>query len=341
MSEAAAAVEKELALPSVQLEAEKVPPLFVKPTVPVGALAEPGVASVTVAVQLVALPTGTEAGMQLTPVVVACVSAVTTVVPELIACVVSPLYEAVIVWMATAFGVKLTAQLVETAPVVGLVLALPSVQLEAEKVPPLFVKPTVPVGALAEPGVASVTVAVQLVALPTGTEDRKSTRLNSSHLVSADAAVCLEIIACVVSPLYEAVIVWMATAFGVKLTAQLVETAPVVFFLMIRRPPRSTLFPYTTLFRSPTVPVGALAEPGVASVTVAVQLVALPTGTEAGTQVTPAVAACVSTATTVGPELIACVVSPLYEAVIVWMATAFGVKLTAQLVETAPVVFFF
>src|SRR3989442_15296109 len=69
--------------------------------------------------------------MQLTPVVVACVSAVTTVVPELIACVVSPLYEAVIVWMATAFGVKLTAQLVETAPVVGLVLALPSVQLEA------------------------------------------------------------------------------------------------------------------------------------------------------------------------------------------------------------------
>src|SRR3989441_9712354 len=106
--------------------------------------------------------------MQLTPVVVACVSAVTPVVPELIACVVSPLYEAVIVWMATAFGVKLTAQLVETAPVVGLVLALPSVQLEAEKVPPLFVKPTVPVGALAEPGVASVTVAVQLVALPTG-----------------------------------------------------------------------------------------------------------------------------------------------------------------------------
>src|SRR5688572_33032871 len=27
-----------------------------------------------------------------------------------------------------------------------------------------------------------------------------------------------------------------------------------VFFLMIRRPPRSTLFPYTTLFRSPSPP---------------------------------------------------------------------------------------
>src|SRR3712207_7679287 len=32
-----------------------------------------------------------------------------------------------------------------------------------------------------------------------------------------------------------------------------------MFFLMIRRPPRSTLFPYTTLFRS----FSALCEPGV------------------------------------------------------------------------------
>src|SRR2546428_529634 len=30
----------------------------------------------------------------------------------------------------------------------------------------------------------------------------------------------------------------------------------VVFFLMIRRPPRSTLFPYTTLFRSSGIPAG-------------------------------------------------------------------------------------
>src|SRR2546422_11312350 len=30
-----------------------------------------------------------------------------------------------------------------------------------------------------------------------------------------------------------------------------VLSASCVFFLMIRRPPRSTLFPYTTLFRSP------------------------------------------------------------------------------------------
>src|SRR5438093_13421744 len=75
-----------------------------------------------------------------------------------------------IVWGPLVVGVKLTAQLVETAPVVGLVLALPSVQLAAEKVPPLFAKLTVPVGAVAMTGVASVTVAVQLVELPTGTE---------------------------------------------------------------------------------------------------------------------------------------------------------------------------
>src|SRR4051794_41419434 len=35
---------------------------------------------------------------------------------------------------------------------------------------------------------------------------------------------------------------------------------------MIRRPPRSTLFPYTTLFRSPpTSPAGGTAPPGAAS----------------------------------------------------------------------------
>src|SRR3712207_7736184 len=32
----------------------------------------------------------------------------------------------------------------------------------------------------------------------------------------------------------------------------------VFFFLMIRRPPRSTLFPYTTLFRSGRLPVNGL-----------------------------------------------------------------------------------
>src|SRR2546427_517265 len=164
---------------------------------------------------------GTESGWELRSVVGACVLAVTTVVPELIACVVSPLYEAVIVWMATAFGVKLTAQLVEAAPEVWIALALTSGQLESDKEPPLFVKPTVPVGALAEPGVASVTVAVQLVVFffnDTATTEIYTLSLHDALPIST---VVPELIACVVSPLYEAVIVWMATAFGVKLTAQL------------------------------------------------------------------------------------------------------------------------
>src|SRR5947208_16623432 len=38
------------------------------------------------------------------------------------------------------------------------------------------------------------------------------------------------------------------------------RSSPLVyfFFLMIRRPPRSTLFPYTTLFRSLRASIGAL-----------------------------------------------------------------------------------
>src|SRR5438128_14864 len=153
--------------------------------------------------------------MQLTPVVVACVSAVTTVVPELIACVVSPLYEAVIVWMATAFGVKLRAAHVETPPAVALLLPPPAGQLEAETVPLPLVTLSVPVGRRSEPGVASVTVAVRLVALPTGTVSPYTTLFRSVACVSAVTTVVPELIACVVSPLYEAVIVWMATAFGV------------------------------------------------------------------------------------------------------------------------------
>src|SRR5258708_31830381 len=40
------------------------------------------------------------------------------------------------------------------------------------------------------------------------------------------------------------------------------------FFLMIRRPPRSTLFPYTTLFRSPAaIPAFAAAPPAVTETT--------------------------------------------------------------------------
>src|SRR3989339_755637 len=64
------------------------------------------------------------------------------------------------------------------------------------------------------------------VALARRGADRKSTRLNSSHDQISYAVFCLNNIE----------IVFMITSD--------------YFFLMIRRPPRSTLFPYTTLFRS-------------------------------------------------------------------------------------------
>src|SRR5213594_4775276 len=69
----------------------------------------------------------------------------------------------------TTVGMSLTAQLVLTAPVRGSVLAPPRVQLAKALLETSAVKLTVPLGALAEVGVLSVTVAVQLLALPTGT----------------------------------------------------------------------------------------------------------------------------------------------------------------------------
>src|SRR5229473_7104640 len=46
------------------------------------------------------------------------------------------------------------------------------------------------------------------------------------------------------------------------MTPHLSSTLFIFFFLMIRRPPRSTLFPYTTLFRSPSRRPGRRCRPG-------------------------------------------------------------------------------
>src|SRR5688572_31254255 len=51
----------------------------------------------------------------------------------------------------------------------------------------------------------------------------------------------------------------MRIRYSSKLLAATTQTFLVLFFLMIRRPPRSTLFPYTTLFRS--VALSAVAAP--------------------------------------------------------------------------------
>src|SRR2546428_10334474 len=102
---------------------------------------------------------------------------------------------------------------------------------------------------------------------------------------------------------------------------------------MIRRPPRSTLFPYTTLFRSRelvlapprvqlakallatsavklTVPLGALAEVGVLSVTVAVQLVGKTTRTISSLELTSVPVSCLIAGNTKAPELPRWLASP-------------------------------
>src|SRR3972149_3637073 len=96
--------------------------------------------------------------------------------------------------------------------------------------------------------------------------DRKSTRLNSSHSQISYAVFCLEKKETSNKdnkPTYTFLRRWggVCPAHGVGAAPGRLSpsvAAPrllsgssfLFFFLMIRRPPRSTLFPYTTLFRS-------------------------------------------------------------------------------------------
>src|SRR6516162_2372648 len=97
--------------------------------------------------------------------------------------------------------------------------------------------------------------------------DRKSTRLNSSHLVISYAVFCLKKKNKRMLSrdgqrnrtleLREHTVVQLARRPGLHLLAvngtvlhDHLYAHRFFFFLMIRRPPRSTLFPYTTLFRS-------------------------------------------------------------------------------------------
>src|SRR2546429_372903 len=120
-------------------------------------------------------------------------------------------------------------------------------------------------------------------ALPCG--DRKSTRLNSSHGYISYAVFCLKkkknnsyhslrsniCISCIAFQSHP--LLWLSNCYmsicyshqcvsiSDYLSAELLTYSTLIlllhyltfyifFFLMIRRPPRSTLFPYTTLFRS-------------------------------------------------------------------------------------------
>src|SRR5476649_2232337 len=94
--------------------------------------------------------------------------------------------------------------------------------------------------------------------------DRKSTRLNSSHTVISYAVFCLKKkndsrpqafdeaeVTTLQAMKTGALLRFCFVAGGILGQANLAEREALdLFFLMIRRPPRSTLFPYTTLFRS-------------------------------------------------------------------------------------------
>src|SRR5215216_2352124 len=77
--------------------------------------------------------------------------------------------------------------------------------------------------------------------------DRKSTRLNSSHQIISYAVFCLKKKNHRWAPRDDDAWLRRKVAVTVEHMQQVFDP---LFFLMIRRPPRSTLFPYTTLFRS-------------------------------------------------------------------------------------------
>src|SRR3989337_226727 len=78
--------------------------------------------------------------------------------------------------------------------------------------------------------------------------DRKSTRLNSSHGSISYAVFCLKKKKIFSIFLYFAIVLRAIVMF--LLSSIFAISLFDFFFLMIRGPPRSTLFPYTTPFRS-------------------------------------------------------------------------------------------
>src|SRR5215208_1470859 len=93
--------------------------------------------------------------------------------------------------------------------------------------------------------------------------DRKSTRLNSSHVAISYAVFCLKkkinIMLCLrylslhnyrAHVSHKILLETITPSFSFSFYfLHFKPVCPFFFFLMIRRPPRSTLFPYTTLFR--------------------------------------------------------------------------------------------
>src|SRR5439155_15319979 len=147
---------------SVQLPPPlKVPLSVLKLTAPVGVVAPAPAVSVTVAVQVVVPFTGVVVGVQLTLVLVDRAVVVTLALPLLVAWVLSPPYEEVIVCGPTTVAVYVTEQ----RPVAS------SVQFTPPLIVPLsVVTVTVPVGVVAPAPEVSVTIAVHVVVPFTGVD---------------------------------------------------------------------------------------------------------------------------------------------------------------------------
>src|SRR6266849_2022093 len=83
-------------------------------------------------------------------------------------------------------------------------------------------------------------------------EDRKSTRLNSSHEWISYAVFCLKKKKMELRHTGEQILAAAAQedvdVIGLSILSD-AHNKIALFFLLIRQPPRSTLFPYTTLFR--------------------------------------------------------------------------------------------
>src|ERR1022692_1398184 len=107
-------------------------------------------------------------------------------------------------------------------------------------------------------GAAPCAATVRYDGAPGWYTDRKSTRLNSSHLVISYAVFCLKKKKHSNRPeMTEDTPRYVSGSPLLSRTQRhacperrLSFPSILFFFLMIRRPPRSTLFPYTTLFRS-------------------------------------------------------------------------------------------
>src|ERR1017187_7253896 len=107
------------------------------------------------------------------------------------------------------------------------------------------------------PGTMVCPLAVSSLESVAALADRKSTRLNSSHRCISYAVFCLKKNALIVGA--DAVRNTVDVEYGYAVVGDFAIAVDVlgadvtlvgILFLMIRPPPRSTLFPYTTLFRS-------------------------------------------------------------------------------------------